>query len=149
MSSEQSGADLLQFVTARARNCCEYCLAQRRFSPSPFSVEHILPRSRGGISEPRNLALSCQGCNNHKYAHITGVDPASGQEVPLYNPRVSIWREHFAWSSDLTIIIGLTAQGRATVSRLRLNRTEVVALRKVLITVALHPPEYPYDEANP
>src|SRR5438445_9307943 len=120
MSSNQAGADLLRHVTARARDCCEYCLSQRRFSPSPFSAEHVLPRSRGGKAEARNLALSCQGCNNHKYSHITGIDPASGHEVLLYNPRVDIWSDHFAWSSDLATIIGLTSRGRATALRLKL-----------------------------
>ncbi|WNZ24154.1 mitochondrial large ribosomal subunit protein uL30m [Leptolyngbya sp. NK1-12] len=32
------------------------------------------------------------------------------------------WSEHFAWSEDTTLIIGLTPIGRATVQTLRLNR---------------------------
>lgn len=149
MSFEQTGADLIRQVTARARDCCEYCLSQRRFSPSPFSVEHIVPRSRGGSTEPHNLALSCQGCNNHKYAHLTGVDPVSAQEVVLYNRRTDVWSEHFAWSNDLTVIVGLTARGRATVLRLNLNRPEVAALRRILVGARLHPPDYPYTVASP
>ena len=31
-------------VAKRAQNCCEYCFSQHRFSPDPFSIEHILPR---------------------------------------------------------------------------------------------------------
>ena len=31
-----------------------------------FSVEHIIPRGRDGDSSRGNLALSCQGCDNHK-----------------------------------------------------------------------------------
>jgi len=115
MPSKHPGAELLSHVTARARDCCEYCLSQRRFSPSPFSAEHILPRAKGGKAESSNLALACQGCNNHKYSHVTAMDPASGHEVPLYNPRLGVWSEHFAWSSDLTAIIGLTGRGRASV----------------------------------
>jgi 5-methylcytosine-specific restriction endonuclease McrA len=32
-----------------------------------LSVEHILARTKGGTTTSDNLALACQGCNNHKY----------------------------------------------------------------------------------
>ena len=54
-------------VMERAKGCCEYCRSQVRFAMQPFSVEHIVPRSRGGKTELENLALACQGCNNHKF----------------------------------------------------------------------------------
>src|SRR2546428_7201939 len=53
-----------QAVAQRAKECCEYCQSQARFSPDSFSVEHIVPRSRGGVDVSANLALSCQGCNS-------------------------------------------------------------------------------------
>ena len=53
-------AALRREVIERAGNCCEYCLSQRRFSPDPFSVEHIIPRSRRGPTRAENLTLSCQ-----------------------------------------------------------------------------------------
>ncbi len=34
-----------QWLTERAHACCEYCVSQARFSPDPFSVEHIIPKS--------------------------------------------------------------------------------------------------------
>lgn len=95
-----------------------------------------------------DLALACQGCNNHKYNHISGMDPISGEEVPLYHPRTDTWSEHFIWTADFSEIVGITARGRATVLRLRLNRPEVVALRKVLAAADLHPPDYPYSQVN-
>ena len=61
--------------------------------------------------------------------------------VRLYNPRRQRWRDHFAWSSDFSVIIGLTATGRATVEALRLNREELVNLRRMLYTMGEHPPE--------
>jgi 5-methylcytosine-specific restriction endonuclease McrA len=51
-------------VAQRAKDCCEYCRSQAKFSPDPFSIEHIVPRSQGGETNSTNLALSCQGCNN-------------------------------------------------------------------------------------
>jgi hypothetical protein len=149
MSFERPSAALRQRVAERARGCCEYCFTQRRFSCDPFSIEHVLPRSRGGTSAPGNLALACQGCNNHKHTHLGGVDPVSGADVPLYHPREDIWSDHFAWTEDYTEIVGLTARGRATVLRLQLNRPAVVALRTILAAAHLHPPDYPCSQANP
>ena len=149
MSSERPTPAVRRQVIERAQGCCEYCFAQRRFSSDPFSVEHVVPRSRSGGSELGNLALACQGCNNFKYTHLSGVDPVSGAEAALYNPRADIWSEHFAWNDLYTEIMGLTARGRATVLRLRLNRPELVALRKILAAAGLHPPDYPTSQANP
>ena len=64
-------------VVERAKGCCEYCRSQVRFAMQSFSVEHIVPRSRGGKTEFENLALACQGCNNHKYTKTKGRDPVS------------------------------------------------------------------------
>ena len=72
------------------------------------------------------------GCNWSKYTHTTGVDPITGQTAPLYHPRRDEWREHFAWTSDGLMIVGLTETERATVVRLALNRHGVVNLRRLL-----------------
>jgi hypothetical protein len=133
-------ADVRRYVTERAGGCCEYCRSQGRFSPQPFSVEHIHPRAQGGGSLPENLALSCQGCNGHKYTKTDAVDPVTGTRVPMFHPRRDRWRAHFAWSADATRVVGLTAVGRATVEALRMNREAVVNLRRVLFAMQEHPP---------
>lgn len=126
-------------VTERAENCCEYCLSQARFSMQSFSIEYIIPVNKGGMSEVENLALSCQGCNNHKYNKTEGYDPVSHCVVPLYNPRQQKWKEHFIWNEDCTMIIGTTPKGRATVIILHLNREGLVNLRNVLYKAKKHP----------
>jgi 5-methylcytosine-specific restriction endonuclease McrA len=65
-------------VQERAKFCCEYCLASLLFSTDFFSVEHIIPFSKGGLTELFNLALSCQRCNLHKYTATQAIDPATG-----------------------------------------------------------------------
>ena len=72
-----------EFITERARGCCEYCWSQLKFSPDPFSIEHIIPLSKSGTYELDNLALSCQGCNNRKYNLTEAIDPIDGKLVPL------------------------------------------------------------------
>ena len=127
-------------VAERAGNCCEYCQSQARFSPDPFSVEHVIPRSREGTDDSVNLAFSCQGCNNRKYTSTTARDPITGNEVSLFHPRRHEWHDHFAWSDDLTRVVGLTPTGRATADKLQLNRSGVARLRRVLRDAGLHPP---------
>ena len=103
-------------------------------------MEHIIPHSKGGTDDLENLALSCQGCNNRKYVQTEAYDPVSGKKALLYNPRHHNWQKHFAWNEDFTLILGLTAIGRATVDRLQLNREGVVNLRRVLSSISEHPP---------
>ena len=129
-----------QAVIGRARGCCEYCRSQARFAIQPFSVEHIIPRSRGGETALDNLALACQGCNNHKYTKTKARDPVTGDIVPLYHPRRQQWRDHFAWNEDFMLIVGLTRVGRTTVKALQLNREALVNLRQILYAAGEHPP---------
>ena len=126
-------------VARRAKQCCEYCQSQVRFSPDPFSVEHIIPRSRGGTDDLSNLAFSCQGCNNHKYTSVEAIDPISGETVQLFDPRRQKWNDHFVWNADQRIVLGLTPVGRATVQKLRLNRAGLMNLRRVLHRIGEHP----------
>ena len=110
------------------------------FIPAGVPHEHIIPKSQGGKTTLENLALACQGCNNHKYNKTEGADPINGQVAPLYHPRKHRWNKHFAWNDDFTLIIGLTPIGRATVESLQLNREGLVNLRKVLYAMGEHPP---------
>jgi hypothetical protein len=128
-------------IISRAKGCCEYCRSQVRFSTQSYSIEHIIPLSAGGETLLDNLALACQGCNNHKYNKTVGQNPVSGEMVPLFHPRQQQWRDHFAWNEDYTLIIGLTPTGRATVGTLKLNRDGLVALRRILFPIGEHPPE--------
>lgn len=140
MSRRQITARQKADVFQRAGGCCEYCQSQAKFSPDPFSIEHILPLSKGGTNAIDNLALACQGCNNYKYNDVKGRDPINGLIVPLYHPRRDKWKDHFIWSKDFILMLGLTPTGRATVEKLQLNRDGVVNLRSALRTIYLHPP---------
>jgi hypothetical protein len=148
MPESRISADLREQVSVRASGCCEYCRSQARYATQAFSVEHILPRVQGGATSLDNLALACQGCNNHKYDKIAALDPVSGQLVPLYHPRRDRWDVHFAWSDDFTLMIGLTPTGRATVDALHLNRDGVVNLRRLLYEIGQHPPPLVEESEN-
>ncbi|MBC8139452.1 MAG: HNH endonuclease [Fibrella sp.] len=140
MSQSYIPVALERLVADRARNQCEYCRCLSGFHSDSFATEHITPEVKGGSTESGNLALSCLGCNSFKGAFQTGIDPVTEQEATLFHPREQVWTDHFAWSDDTTHILGLTATGRATVTRLRLNRPGLVNLRAALRHFGVHPP---------
>ena len=110
-------------VYDRAGDKCEYCL----LASVLLHPDHIVPWSAwegdpSAYNDPDNLASACYQCNSIKQDHRDGVDPASGESTPLFNPRSDLWADHFMWTEDFLEIVPLTARGRATVARLKLNR---------------------------
>lgn len=128
-------------VIKRAKSRCEYCHSPARFSLGPFAVDHVVPKARGGKAKLNNLAFACSGCNSHKHAKVSGLDPLTGKWRRLFNPRRQRWTDHFAWNEDGTLLIGLTNNGRATIEALCLNREELVNLREAFRLLKLHPLE--------
>ncbi len=112
------------------------------FATQSLSVEHIWPISAGGDDALENLALACQGCNSYKYTKRQAIDPLDDTIVPLYHLRQQKWVEHFQWNEDYTLILGITPIGRATVAALKLNRQNLINLRRVLYMLGEHPPQY-------
>ena len=127
-------------VKNRASGCCEYCKSMSKYSPQPFVMEHIVPIAKGGGSTLNNLAYSCGGCNGHKYQKMEGIDPITGLNAPLFNPRVDSWESHFSWGAKYELIIGTSPTGRATVETLHMNRVELINLRRVMRSIGEHPP---------
>src|SRR5438309_8587551 len=126
-------------VEQRARGRCAYCQSPAKYATQRFSLEHIIPRSQGGTTSLDNLALACQGCNNHKYNKIKSGDPVTNQPVELFHPRTQQWQDHFTWDARFELVLGLTASGRATVEALQLNRPELLNLRRLLYAAGEHP----------
>jgi hypothetical protein len=106
-----------------------------------MEMDHLIPEALGGLTEEDNLWLACSLCNDHKGQRIVALDPETGEVVRLFDPRHQVWREHFRWTAGATRIIGLTPEGRATVSTLSLNRPALVAAREAWVSVEWHPPK--------
>ncbi len=140
MRRRRVGARERRAVIARAHGRCEYCRCPAAFATQSFSVEHVIPFSRGGRTVWQNLALACPGCNGHKYDKSAAPDPLGSTLAALYHPRKQSWQDHFRWSDGFTRVVGLTATGRATVDALRLNRPGVVNMRRALLAIGEHPP---------
>jgi hypothetical protein len=122
---------LRALVCRRVGDICEYCrLPQTASCIVRFHVEHIIARQHGGQTEPDNLALACSYCNFHKGPNIAGLDPESGQLVPLFHPRRDRWKDHFGWKG--ATIVGRTPIGRATAELLAMNDWQRTELRENL-----------------
>jgi len=141
MSREYIPETLRRQVVETARHLCGYCLTAEEISGAPMHIEHIIPLAQGGTSDEENLWLACAWCNSHKGAKMRGVDPDTGAETNLFNPRTQIWGEHFRWSEDETEIIGRTPCGCATVAALRMNNEYIVPARRNWVRAGWRPPQ--------
>jgi 5-methylcytosine-specific restriction endonuclease McrA len=61
---QQSRALSRKNILLRDRNTCQFC--GRIFPSSELTLDHVVPRSRGGRSSWENLVACCYRCNNSK-----------------------------------------------------------------------------------
>jgi HNH endonuclease len=140
MSRSKISETIQERIRLRANYLCEFCHADERWQYVKFTVDHLVPLSSGGNDHPDNLALACFHCNRRKTNKLVAIDLLTATEVPLFNPRQDNWQDHFIWSVDKLIVIGLTAIGRATVATLLLNRDRVIPIRAADLEIGRHPP---------
>jgi 5-methylcytosine-specific restriction endonuclease McrA len=101
-------------IFARDSNRCQYC--GKKFSTSELSLDHVVPRSRGGETSWENIVCSCVRCNVKKggrtpvEAHMRLVKaPVKPKRSPLLtiklgNPKYESWKsflDNAYWSVDL------------------------------------------------
>ena len=126
-------------VSHRAAYRCEYCHAPEVIFNFPFEVEHVLPTCLEGTDDLSNLALACRSCNIHKANHLTGFDEVTQEETVLFNPRLDRWEDHFRVDRRSGDILSKTSIGRATLTRLKMNREAQLAARLQWMRLGLFP----------
>jgi hypothetical protein len=132
--------ELRAHIREQAGDRCGYCQSAQRYVFAPLEIDHLLPTARGGSDAEDNLWLACRMCNGYKADRTHGLDPVTGAEVPLFNPRHQVWAEHFTWSSEGVQVVGRSACGRATVIALQLNNVIAVLVRREWVAAGWHPP---------
>lgn len=140
MSKQYISPEVRMRVAKTAKFRCGYCLTSQHIVGRLLEIDHIIPESRGGTANEENLWLACPLCNGAKSDHIEGPDFKTGQNAPLFNPRIDRWKMHFRWVEDGTRIEGLTPKGRATVDLLKMNHSDSVEVRRRWVSVGWHPP---------
>jgi hypothetical protein len=118
-------------VRTRAGHRCEYCRFPEVHAELPFHLDHIIAQQHGGPTVLENLAFACCYCNRYKGPNLSGIDPDSGQILPLFHPRQQFWNEHFTWHGAR--LLAKTPCGRATIHLLQINRADAVAVRRLLM----------------
>lgn len=71
-------------VLRRDDFCCAYC------QEPATTIDHVLPRSRGGLNTWENLVACCRSCNNRKGSR-TPEEIGWTLQVPPRAPRASMW----------------------------------------------------------
>lgn len=99
-------------IFARDNHCCMYCGS--RFPLSELSLDHVMPRSRGGPTSWENVVSSCVRCNVRKggrtpqEARMKLVnEPVRPKRSPLLgvklsNPKYSSWKP---WLESSTVAV--------------------------------------------
>jgi 5-methylcytosine-specific restriction endonuclease McrA len=126
VSSRKITDSIQQQVRQRALELCEYCHASEKWQYVLFTVDHVIPLSKDGKNTIDNLALACFHCNRRKSNNLTAIDPDSGNQVALFNPRKNLWNEHFIWSTD-----GLIIEKELSIFVLLIKLLIVIHLQKI------------------
>jgi 5-methylcytosine-specific restriction endonuclease McrA len=101
-------------IFARDHNQCQYC--GKKHPTTELSLDHIVPRSQGGMSTWENIVCACINCNvkkggrTPKQAHMTLIrKPEKPKRSPLLNLKMTLtkyqsWKtflENAYWSVEL------------------------------------------------
>jgi len=84
---QQSRALSRKNILLRDRNTCQFCGCG--FPASELTLDHVMPRSRGGRSSWENLVASCYSCNNRKGPY------AGGSRTQAPAPAAAVHAAHF------------------------------------------------------
>ena len=136
-------AELRRKIRAHFRDHCAYCHTPEALTVVIFEFEHISPRSLGGATSFENLCLSCPTCNRYKSDRTFGAGDEQTRMTALFHPHRDAWNDHFSWSEDATELVGLTPSGKATIDTLRMNRLQLIRVRRLWVAMGEHPPGLP------
>jgi 5-methylcytosine-specific restriction endonuclease McrA len=72
-------------IFLRDRHTCQYC--GRHGSQAELTIDHLVPRSRGGRTAWDNVVLACTACNTRKGSRL----PDECGMHPVHHPRSPSW----------------------------------------------------------
>ena len=92
-------------IFARDSNRCQYC--GKRFATSALSLDHVLPRSRGGQATWENIVCACLKCNVRKGGRTpreAGMTLTREPVQPKTSPVLSLKLSHRKYQSWKTFL---------------------------------------------
>ena len=85
-------------VYLRDNYICQYC--KQMFSYKDVTLDHVIPKSKGGKTEWSNIVSACRKCNNDKASH-THIKPYKQPRKPdileLVNGVNTVHIDHEIW----------------------------------------------------
>jgi len=92
-------------IFARDRNRCQYC--GKRFPMTELSLDHVVPRSRGGGASWENIVCCCVACNVRKGGRVPReanmrliAEPVKPKRSPILTLRLSS-EKYASWKQFL------------------------------------------------
>ena len=67
-------------ILIRDDSRCQYCA--RDFREAQLTIDHVIPRSKGGISQWNNVVAACKPCNQKKRDYLVENAPVSLIRAP-------------------------------------------------------------------
>lgn len=90
---------------ARDNNQCQYC--GKKFVTSELSLDHVIPRSQGGLTTWENIVCACVDCNvrkggrTPKQANVSLIrKPEKPKRSPVLNYKLTL-KKYESWQSFL------------------------------------------------
>jgi len=67
-------------ILLRDNNVCQYC--RNKFPEHELTIDHVIPRCKGGKNVWNNVATACKPCNQQKGSHLPATAPVSLMRQP-------------------------------------------------------------------
>lgn len=135
---EYSKADLRLEIAAEQYYICCYCMVGIKGEPLDTKMEHYLPKETykpNEVFDYANLFAACNGGERTKPIELS-CDSKKGDDDPTQKTIISPLHEncerHFDYRENGEIV-GLTAEGKATIINLNLNCNRLRILREKVI----------------
>jgi 5-methylcytosine-specific restriction endonuclease McrA len=81
-------------ILARDENRCQYC--DLRFREHELTLDHVVPKSKGGPSTWSNVVAACKSCNQQKRDYLIENAPVSLIREPKKPSHLSIIKKRLA-----------------------------------------------------
>lgn len=121
-------------VRQRYSERCGYCGVHEIEAGAELEVDHFRPRSAGGVDDIDNLVYCCPTCNRLK-GDFWPTSDGSAPNQRLLHPGHDDLAQHLREEADCHLT-AISATGAFHLTRLRLNRPPLLALRRARREVA-------------
>jgi len=93
-------------IVKRDRQVCQYCL--KKLPLAEVTIDHVIPRCKGGISSFTNCVVSCFECNSKKadsYLHEVDMELAIKPMHPSFDNKFYLSHPPKFWHEDWDIFL--------------------------------------------